>query len=263
VAPAACANASSASTADPQTNEGLDTMNSLTPIPTTTTTEAGRPAPTATGRATATIAADASRVLRNTYALLSMTLLFSAAVAAASAAFQLPAPGVLLTLGGYFGLLFAVYRFKNSGWALPAVFALTGFMGYSLGPVLARSLALPGGAQVVAMALAATGATFLALSAWVLTTRRDFSFMGGFLFAGMVIALIAGLGAVFLQMPALGLAVAAMVALLSAGLILFETSRIVNGGETNYVLATVGLYVSIFNLFTSLLSLFGFGNSEE
>lgn len=177
--------------------------------------------------------------------------------------FQLPAPGLLLTLGGYFGLLFAVYKFKNSAWALPAVFALTGFMGYSLGPLLAKSLALPGGAQVVAMALAATGATFLALSAWVLTTRRDFSFMGGFLFAGMVIALIAGLGAVFLQIPALGLAVAAMVALLSAGLILFETSRIVNGGETNYVLATVGLYVSIFNLFTSLLSLFGFGSSDE
>jgi modulator of FtsH protease len=137
-----------------------------------------------------------------------MTLLFSAAIAAASAALQWPAPGLLLTLGGYFGLLFAVYRFKNSGWALPAVFALTGFMGYSLGPVLAKTLALPGGAQVVTLALAATGATFLALSAWVLTTRRDFSFMGGFLFAGMVIALVAGLGAVFLQMPALGLAVA-------------------------------------------------------
>ena len=103
-------------------------------------------------------------MLRNTYALLSMTLLFSAAVAAASVAFQWPAPGILLTLGGYFGLLFAVYKFKNSGWALPAVFALTGFMGYSLGPVLAKSLALPGGAQVVTLALAATGATFLALS---------------------------------------------------------------------------------------------------
>lgn len=113
------------------------------------------------------------------------------------------------------------------------------------------------------MALAATGATFLALSGWVLSTRRDFSFMGGFLFAGMVIALLAGLGAIFFQPPALGLAVAAMVALLSAGLMLYETSRIRNGGETNYVLATVGLYVSIFNLFTSLLSLFGFGASDE
>ena len=192
-------------------------MNSMTPIPSTARPETAHSAPIAAGSATPTDVAGTSRVLRNTYALLSMTLLFSAAIAAASVAFQLPAPGILLTLGGYFGLLFAVYKFKNSGWALPAVFALTGFMGYSLGPVLAKSLALPGGAQVVTMALAATGATFLALSAWVLTTRRDFSFMGGFLFAGMVIALIAGLGAVFLQMPALGLAVAAMVALLSAG----------------------------------------------
>jgi len=129
-------------------------------------------------------------------------------------------------------------------------------------PVLAAQLALPGGAQTIAMALGATGATFLALSGWVLATRRDFSFMGGFLFAGMVIAILAGLAAMFFQMPALGLAVSAMVALLSAGLILFETSRIVNGGETNYVLATVGLFVSLFNLFTSLLSLFGLGGND-
>lgn len=207
--------------------------------------------------------ASSTRVLRNTYTLLSMTLLFSAVVAGASAAWQLPAPGILLTLAGTFGLLFAVYKFKSSGWALPAVFALTGFMGYTLGPLLARSIALPGGAQTVTLALGATGAVFLALSAWVLTTRRDFSAMGGFLFAGMVVALLAGLAAVFLEMPALGLAVSAMVALLSAGLILVETSRIVHGGETNYVLATVGLYVSIFNLFTSLLTLFGFGGSDE
>ena len=205
----------------------------------------------------------ARRVLRNTYALLAMTLLFSAGVAATSAALKLPSPGIVLMLVGSFGLLFAIHKLQNSGWALPAVFALTGFLGYTLGPVLARQLALPGGAQVITLALAATGATFLALSAWVLTTRRDFSFMGGFLFAGMVIALLAGLGAIFLQMPALALAVSAMVALLSAGLILFETSRIVNGGESNYVLATVGLYLSIFNLFTSLLSLFGIGGSDE
>lgn len=208
-------------------------------------------------------ASSAQRVLRNTYALLSLTLLFSAGVAAAALTFNLPAPGLVLTLLGYFGLLFAVHKLQNSGWALPLVFALTGFMGYTLGPLLSRSLAMPGGGQVVMMALAATGATFLALSAWVLSTRRDFSFMGGFLFIGMVIALIAGIAAVFLQIPALGLAVSAMVALLSTGLILFETSRIVNGGETNYVLATVSLYVSIFNLFTSLLSLFGFGNSSD
>lgn len=204
-----------------------------------------------------------SRVLRNTYALLSMTLLFSAAVAAVSAALQLPAPGLILTLAGYFGMLFAVAKLRNSGWGLLAVFGLTGFMGYTLGPVLAHSLALPGGAQTITMALGSTGATFLALSAWVLATKRDFSFMGGFLFAGMVIALLAALAATFLNMPTLGLAVSAMVALLSAGMILLETSNIVRGGETNYVMATVNIYVSIFNLFTSLLSLFGIGRSDE
>jgi modulator of FtsH protease len=214
-------------------------------------------------RAPATAADSANRVLRNTYALLSMTLLFSAAVATLSLALQLPSPGILLSLAGMFGLLFLVHKVQNSVWALPAVFAFTGFMGYMLGPVLAQAISLPAGSHTIALALAATGAVFLGLSGWVLTTRRDFSFMGGFLFAGMVIALLAGLAAVFLQLPALGLAVSAMVALLSAGLILFETSRIVNGGETNYVLATVGLYVSTFNLFTSLLSLFGLGGSDE
>jgi len=207
--------------------------------------------------------ANVRRVLRNTYFLLAMTLLFSAGVAVATLTLQLPAPGLILTLAGYFGLLYAVHKLQNSGWALPAVFGLTGFMGYTLGPLLTHSLALPGGAQTVSLALAATGATFLALSSYVLLARRDFSFMGGFLFVGMVIALIAGLAAIFLQMPALGLVVSAMVALLSAGLILFETSRIVNGGETNYVMATVSLYVSVFNLFTSLLSLFGLGGSNE
>ena len=203
------------------------------------------------------------KVLRNTYALLSMTLLFSAAMAALGVVFNLPAPGLVITLIGYFGLLFLIHKVQNSGWAVPAVFALTGFMGYTLGPVLAMHLSLPGGAQAMTLALGATGVTFLGLSGWVLATRRDFSFMGGFLFAGMLIAFVAGLAAVFLQLPALALAVSAMVALLSAGLILFETSRIVNGGETNYVLATVSLFVSLFNLFTSLLSLFGFGGSND
>jgi modulator of FtsH protease len=202
------------------------------------------------------------RVLRNTYALLAMTLLFSAGIATATLALELPAPGLIITLAGYLGLLYAVHKLQNRGWALPAVFALTGFMGYTLGPLLTHSLALPGGAQTVTLALGATGATFLALSSYVLMTRRDFSFMGGLLFMGLVIALIAGIAAMVFEMPALGLAVSAMVALLSAGLILFETSRIVNGGETNYVMATVSLYVSVFNLFISLLSLFGFGGSD-
>ena len=206
---------------------------------------------------------EASRVLKNTYALLSMTLLFSAGVAAASVALQLPAPGLILTLAGYFGLLFAVNKLRNSIWSLPAVFALTGFMGYTLGPVLSQTLSLPGGAQTITLALGATGATFLALSAYVLTTRRDFSFMGGFLFAGLITAILLAVAAYFLEMPGLALAVSGMIALLSAGLILFETSRIVNGGEANYVMATVGLYVSVFNLFVSLLSLMGIGGGDE
>lgn len=204
-----------------------------------------------------------TKVLRNTYALLAMTLLFSAGVAATSASLQLPGPGLLLSLGLSFGLLFAVHKLQNSAWALLAVFALTGFLGYSLGPVLNRTLALEGGGQIVALALTSTGASFLAVSAWVLGSKRDLSFMGGFLMAGMVVALLAGLAAVFFELPALSLAVSGMVALLSIGLLMFETSRIVNGGETNYVLATVSLFVSLFNLFSALLSLFGFGSSQE
>ena len=224
------------------------------------------PAAPGTAPRTGTAAAhppEVLRVLRNPYGLHGLTLLFSAAVAGGTAALGLPHPGLLIMLVGTFGLLFATAKLAHSGWGLVAVFALTGFMGYTLGPVIGRTLSFPGGAQVVMMALGATAVTFFALSAYVLTTRRDFSFMGGFLFAGMVIALLAALGAVFFAVPALALAVSAMVVLLSMGLILFETSRIVNGGETNYVMATVGLYVSIFNLFTSLLALFGFGGGGD
>ncbi|MDT8999747.1 Bax inhibitor-1/YccA family protein [Paucibacter sp. APW11] len=207
--------------------------------------------------------ASAQKVLRNSFALLSLTLLFSAGVAATSVALALPAPGLILTLVGYFGLLFAVHKLQRSGWGVAAVFALTGFMGYSLGPVLSRTLALPGGADTIALALAATGVALLGLSAYAIRSKRDFSFMGGMLMVGMIVAIVAGLAAAFLQIPALGLAVSAMVALLSAGLILMEVSRIVHGGEDNYLLATVSLYVSVFNLFTSLLSLFGIGSSDE
>ena len=206
---------------------------------------------------------DVARVLRNTYALLSMTLLFSGAVAAAAVAFKLPAPGMILTLIGYFGLLFAVHKTQNSAASVPLVFALTGFMGYTLGPLLNAILGLPGGASTIALALGTTGATFLVLSAYVLATKKDFSFMGGFLFAGMIIAILASLANLFFQMPALAMAVSGVVALLSVGMILFETSRIVNGGERNYVMATVSLFVSLFNLFTSLLSLFGFAGRDE
>jgi modulator of FtsH protease len=208
--------------------------------------------------------ADAPRkVLRNTYMLLGLNLAFSALVAGTSAAMAWPAPGILLTLAGFFGLLFAISRFRDSGVGVLLTFALTGFMGYTIGPLLSSVVALPGGGQIVTMALGATAGVFLAMSTWASVTKRDLSGMGGFLFIGMVVAILAGLGAIFFQMPALSLTVSAAVVLLMAGMIAFETQRIVRGGETNYVMATTGLFVSIFNLFTSLLQLFGFMSSSD
>ena len=204
-----------------------------------------------------------NKVIRNTYMLLSMTLLFSALTAGVSMALNLPHPGLLLTLAGYFGLLFLTAKFRDSALGLAFVFALTGFMGYTLGPILNAYLALPNGGQVVMMAMGATGAIFLGLSGYALTSRRDFSFTGAFLMVGILVAFLAGLGAVFFEMAGLSLAVSAMFVLLMSGLILYETSNIVHGGETNYIMATVTLYVSIFNLFTSLLHLLGAMGSQE
>ncbi|MGB5570021.1 MAG: Bax inhibitor-1/YccA family protein [Sedimenticolaceae bacterium] len=204
-----------------------------------------------------------NKVIRNTYMLLSMTLLFSALTAGVSMALKLPHPGLLLTLGGYFGLLFLTSKFRDSSAGLAFVFALTGFMGYTLGPILNTYLAMANGGQVVMTAMGATGAIFLGLSGYALTSRKDFSFIGGFLMVGILVAFLAGLGAVFFEMPGLSLAVSSMFVLLMAGLILYETSNIIHGGETNYIMATVTLFVSIFNLFTSLLHLLGFMNSDE
>ena len=204
-----------------------------------------------------------NKVVRNTYTLLSMTLLFSALAAGISMTFNLPHPGLLLTLGGYFGLLFLTTKLRDSAWGLASVFALTGFMGYTLGPILNSYLAMPNGSQIVMTAMAGTGAIFLALSGYALTSHKDFSFMGGFLLAGILVAFMAGLGAIFFEMPALSLAVSAMFVLLMSGLILYETSNIIHGGETNYIMATVTLFVAIFNLFTSLLHLLGFMGSNE
>ncbi|MEJ2622024.1 MAG: Bax inhibitor-1/YccA family protein [Candidatus Thiodiazotropha sp.] len=204
-----------------------------------------------------------NKVVRNTYLLLSMTLLFSALTAGLSMLLTLPHPGLLLTLGGYFGLLFATSKFRDSALGLTFVFALTGFMGYTLGPIINQYLTLANGGQVVMTAMGMTGVIFLGLSGYALTSRKDFSFMGSFLMVGILVAFLAGLGAVFLDMPGLSLAVSAMFVLLMAGLILYETSNIIHGGETNYIMATVTLYVSIFNLFTSLLHLLGFMSGEE
>ncbi|MBT8119409.1 MAG: Bax inhibitor-1/YccA family protein [Gammaproteobacteria bacterium] len=204
-----------------------------------------------------------NKVLRNTYSLLAMTLMFSAVTAGASMALKLPHPGLILTLVGYFGLLFLTSKYQNSGLGLAFVFALTGFMGYTLGPILNAYMGLANGSQIVTTAMAGTGAIFLGLSGYALTSRKDFSFMGGFLVTGILVAFMAGLGAFIFEMPGLSLAVSAMFILLMSGLILYETSNIIHGGETNYIMATVTLYVSIFNLFTSLLHLLGFMSGDE
>lgn len=203
-----------------------------------------------------------NRVIRNTYMLLAMTLAFSALSAGVSMALGLPHPGLILTLVGYFGLLFLTTKFRDSGLGILFVFALTGFMGYTLGPIISAYLALPNGSQIVMQAMGGTAAIFLGLSAYALVSKRNFSFMGGFLMVGILVAFLAGLGAIFFEMPGLSLAVSAMFVLLMSGLILYETSNIIHGGETNYVMATVTLFVSIFNLFTSLLHLLGFASNE-
>jgi modulator of FtsH protease len=204
-----------------------------------------------------------NRVIRNTYMLLSITLAFAALTAGLSVALKLPHPGILITLVGYFGLLFAITKFRDSGLGVGLVFALTGFMGYTLGPIISHYLGLPSGGQTVMMAMGGTAAIFLGLSGYALTTKKDFSFMGGFLMVGILLAFLAGLAAIFFEIPALSLTVSAAFVLLMSGLILYETSNIIHGGETNYVMATVSLFVSIFNLFTSLLHLLGFANGSD
>lgn len=211
---------------------------------------------------TTIIDASAHKVLRNTYMLLALTLGFSAIAAGASAALRLPHPGLLITMIGYFGLLFLVNKYRDRGLGVGLVFALTGFMGYTLGPILNHYLNMPNGTQTVMLAMGGTAATFVGLSAYALVTKRDLSFMGGFLTIGILVAFLAGIAAIFLQIPALSLTVSAVFVLLMSGMILYETNNIVRGGETNYVMATLSLFVSIFNLFTSLLHLLGFSTSE-
>ncbi len=213
------------------------------------------------GGATSILATN--KVIRNTYMLLSMTLLFAAVTAAASVALKLPHPGLIITLVGFFGLLFAVHKFKDSGWGILSIFALTGFMGYTLGPIVSRYLGLPNGGEIVMQAMGGTAAIFIGLSAYALTTKKDFSFMGGFLMVGILLAFLAGLAAIFFEIPALSLTVSAAFVLLMSALILYETSNIIHGGETNYLLATVTLFVAIFNLFTSLLQLLGFMSGDD
>ena len=204
------------------------------------------------------------KVLRDTYRLLSATLLCSAIVAAGSAVLKLPAPGLLLTLAGYFGLLFLTFRLRNSAWGLASVFALTGFMGYTLGPLIGHYLGMANGAQLVTTTMGVTAVTFIGLSWYARSPSAvNTANWGSFLMIGVLTAFGLGLAAFFFQMPALSLAVSGLFVLLMSGLIMFETQNIVRGGETNYIMATVSLFVSIYNLFASLLHLFGFLGGED
>jgi modulator of FtsH protease len=196
-----------------------------------------------------------NKVLKNTYMLLGMTLAFSTLTAGISMAMGLPqGAALLLTLVG-FGLLFVVNRTADSSKGLVAIFAFTGVMGASLGPMLNHYLAMPGGPALVMQALGGTALVFFGLSAYALTTRKDFSYMGGFLMVGLLVAVVAMIANIFLAIPALSLTISAAVVMIMSGLILFDTSRIINGGETNYIRATVALYLDIYNLFIHLLHL--------
>ena len=199
-----------------------------------------------------------NKVLKNTYMLLSATLLFSALMAVVSIFLEMPPMAYLgavivsMLLG-----MFVLPRTANSTSGIGVIFLITGLLGFGLGAIITQYLAMPKGPEIIGTAFAGTGIIFLSLSAYVLTSRRDFSFMGGFLFAGMITVVIAMVANIFLALPALSLALSAAIILLMSGLILFDTSRIINGGETNYIMATYSLYLSIFNIFISLLQILG------
>jgi modulator of FtsH protease len=206
---------------------------------------------------------DTNKVLKNTYLLLGATLLFSAFTAGVSIAVGLgQGAALVLTLVG-FGLLFVVNKLADSGKGLVAIFAFTGVMGAALGPMLRFYLAMPGGPSLVMQALGGTAVVFFGLSAYALTTRKDFSYMGGFLMVGVIVAVVAMIANLFLHIPALSLTISAAVVMIMSGLILFDTSRIINGGETNYIRATISLYMNIYNLFIHLLSLLTALNGDD
>jgi len=209
-------------------------------------------------------AVSGNKVLKNTYLLLSATLGFSALMAVASMAIGVPPVAYLIAVIAAMVLgIFVLPRTANSTSGIGVIFLITGLLGFGLGSVLSMYLALPNGPQVIATAFAGTGIIFLGLSGYALSSKRDFSFMGGFLFAGMMVVVLAMIANIFLQMPALALAVSAGIILLMSGFILFDTSRIIRGGETNYIMATYGLYLSVFNIFISLLQILGIMGGDE
>lgn len=207
---------------------------------------------------------ETNKVLKNTYMLLSMTLMFSAFTAWLAMYLEVRPFGFLLTLGGYMALLYLTTTFRNSALGLLFIFAFTGFMGLTLGPTLnIYQHIFANGQQLIMTALGGTGVIFLGLSGYALTTQKDFSFMGGFLMVGILVAFLAGIGAIVFAIPALSLAVSAMFILLMSAMILYKTSEIIHGGESNYILATISLYVSIYNLFLSLLQILGIFGGDD
>ncbi len=194
-----------------------------------------------------------NKVLRNTYALLALTLTFSAFTAMLST--NAPPANIWIFLIGAYGLLFLTHALANSAWGLLSVFGFAGFMGYTLGPVIGYYLSVPGGSDIVMTALGGTAFTFFGLSGWALTSRRDFSFLASFIMAGFWVLIAAIVVSLFWPMPALQLAISAAFMLFASAVILFQTSAIIHGGERNYIIATITLFVSIYNLFMSLLHL--------
>lgn len=203
---------------------------------------------------------ETSKVLKNTYLLLGMTIAFSAVIAYVAMAAQVARPSFVICLVGVLGLSYLVHKTANSSLGLPMTFVFTGFLGYILGPVLGYVLGSAGGAQVVTMALATTAIAFTGLSAIVLITKKDFSFMTTFVHVGWIALLSVAVLSIFFDLGAFQVAISAGIVLLMCATILWQTSAIIHGGETNYIRATVTLYMSIYNLFTILLMLFGMGD---
>ena len=204
-----------------------------------------------------------NKVLKNTYMLLSMTLAFSAVTAGISMAMGLPHMAALVMTLISFGLLFVVNKNADKASGIFWIFAFTGLMGASLGPMLSHYASMPNGTSLILQALGGTALIFFALSGYALTSKKDFSFMGGFLMVGLIVVIVASLANIFFQIPALSLAISSAVIMIMSGLILFDTSRIINGGETNYIRATVSLYLNIYNIFVHLLHLLGvFGGDD-
>ena len=203
-----------------------------------------------------------NKLIKNTYALLSMTLLFSGVAATLSVVMGLgQGIGLVSTLIGIGMLWFVLPRTQNSAAGIPVIFAITGLLGLGLGPMLSYYLAV--NPSIVVVAMGGTGAIFLGLSGYALTTRKDFSFLGGFIFVGILVMLGAALLNIFLGIPAVALAISAGVIMLMSGFILYQTSALIHGGETNYISATAGLFISILNIFTSLLHILGaFGGDD-